>query len=98
MAASVDVLPNIAKDVGHRAPLLFDGGIRRGSDILIAHALGAAFCMVARATLYGVLAGGTDGAMRAIEILRSEISRDLKMIGCPNVSGIDSSFLHNPPA
>ena len=98
MAASVDVLPNIAKDVGHRAPLLFDGGIRRGSDILIAHALGAAFCMVARATLYGVLAGGTEGAMRAIEILRSEISRDLKMIGCPNVSGIDSSFLHNPPA
>jgi isopentenyl diphosphate isomerase/L-lactate dehydrogenase-like FMN-dependent dehydrogenase len=96
IAAAIDILPGIAMKVGARAPVLFDGGIRRGSNILVALGLGAGFCMVARATLYGVMAGGTAGALRAIEILRSEIERDLKMIGCPNVAQMGPSFLHPP--
>jgi L-lactate dehydrogenase (FMN-dependent) and related alpha-hydroxy acid dehydrogenases len=96
LPAAIDVLPGIARDIGHRAPLLFDGGIRRGSDILVSHALGANFCMVARATLYGVMAGGTEGALRAIEILRSEVQRDLAMIGCPDITAMDASYLHAP--
>ncbi|WP_238147192.1 alpha-hydroxy acid oxidase [Rhizorhabdus dicambivorans] len=95
MPASIDVLPAIARHVGDRARLLFDGGIRRGSNLLVAHGLGAHFCMVGRATLYGVMAGGTEGALRAIEILRSEVQRDLAMIGCPDIAKMNASFLHH---
>ncbi|HEY0941953.1 MAG TPA: alpha-hydroxy acid oxidase [Steroidobacter sp.] len=94
MPAAIDILPGIAAHVGHRAPLLFDGGIRRGSNILVAHGLGANFSMVARATLYGVMAGGTEGALRAIEILSSEIKRDLAMIGCPDIARMDATYIH----
>lgn len=97
MAPAIDILPAIAREVSDEITVLFDGGIRRGSDVMIAMALGAAFCMIGRAALYGVLAGGTEGALRAIEILRAEIERDLKMIGCRSVADPNADFLHNPP-
>ncbi|TCR62297.1 alpha-hydroxy acid oxidase [Bosea sp. BK604] len=79
--------------VAGRIPVMFDGGIRRGSDILIARALGADFVFVGRATLYGVVAGGQAGADRAVEILRDEVDRGLGMIGCPSIAALDARWL-----
>jgi (S)-mandelate dehydrogenase len=92
MGAAIDALPGIAKAVGGQAPVLFDGGLRRGSDILAAAALGASFSFVARATLYGVIAGGEAGAARAIAILREEIDRTLALIGRADIAemGLDA--------
>jgi L-lactate dehydrogenase (cytochrome)/(S)-mandelate dehydrogenase len=88
MRASVEDLPGVVKRVGGSGPIFFDGGIRRGSDIVMATALGAQFSFVGRATLYGVGAGGLEGALRAIEILQREIAYTMAMIGCKTVSDI----------
>lgn len=79
--------------VGGRIPVMFDSGVRRGSDILIARALGADFVFTGRATLYGVVAGGEAGAARAVEILRDEVDRGLAMIGCPKIADLDDRWL-----
>lgn len=94
MAAAVDYLPGVAGAVGDCGPVLFDGGIRRGSDILVSRALGAQFCFVGRATLYGVIAGGRKGAERAIDILREEIACTMALIGCPSLEEMGPRFLH----
>lgn len=77
----------------HKVPLFFDGGIRRGEDILTALAVGASFCFVGRATLYGVAAGALTGANRALEILAEDARYTLAMIGCRSVRDLDDSFL-----
>ena len=97
MAASIDFLPGVVSAIGSGAPVFFDGGIRRGSDILTACALGAQFCFVGRATLYGVIAGGRAGAAHAIDILHNEITRTLTLIGCPSVSEMGPQFLARSP-
>lgn len=86
-------LPAVKAAVGEKIPVMFDSGIRRGSDILIARALGADFVFVGRATLYGVVAGAQPGAARAIAILRDEVDRGLAMIGCPNIAELDARWL-----
>ncbi|MDB5578590.1 MAG: FMN-dependent alpha-hydroxy acid dehydrogenase [Bradyrhizobium sp.] len=80
---SLDALEEIMRTVptGARPPLLFDGGIRRGEDVAIASATGAEFCFVGRAALYGVLAAGREGAIKALELLKTELSRSLLHIG-----------------
>ncbi len=92
MRASIDDLPGVvagvAEHVGGNGQILFDGGIRRGSDIVMAASLGAHFSFVGRATLYGVGAGGLEGALKAIEILRSGVTYTMAMIGCKTVSDI----------
>ena len=101
MAAAIDSLPPVAATMKHEAPLLFDGGLRKGSDLVAALALGASMCFVGRATLYGVIAGGQSGARRAIDILCTELRRTMALIGCPDVAKLDRSFLHEdltPPA
>ncbi len=92
-------LPAVKAAVGGRIPVMFDSGIRRGSDILIARALGADFVFVGRATLYGVVAGAERGAARAIAILRDEVDRGLAMIGCPRIADLDAGWLRpaGPP-
>jgi len=89
----LEVLPEIAASRTPGQTVLFDGGIRRGSDILVARALGADLSFVGRAALYGALAGGARGALRAVEILRDEVARTLAHAGCPDVAAFDSSFL-----
>ncbi|AMJ61506.1 hypothetical protein AXW83_15420 [Bosea sp. PAMC 26642] len=86
-------LAAIKAAVGKSMPVMFDGGIRRGSDILIARALGADFVFVGRATLYGVVAGGQVGADRAVSILADEVDRGLAMIGCPSIADLDINWL-----
>lgn len=80
--APIELLPQALAAVQGRIPIMLDSGIRRGGDVLRALALGAAFCFVARATLYGVAAGGEAGAARALAILRDEVDRTLGQLGC----------------
>ncbi len=93
MAAAIDFLPAVASAVSERAPVFFDGGIRKGAHILTACALGAQFCFVGRATLYGAIVAGRGGAAHAINILRDEISRILVLIGCQSVGALGRDFL-----
>jgi L-lactate dehydrogenase (cytochrome)/(S)-mandelate dehydrogenase len=86
-------LAAVKRAVGARIPVMFDGGVRRGSDILVARALGADFVFVGRATLYGAVAGAQSGADRAVSILRDEIDRGLAMIGCPTIAALDTRWL-----
>ena len=81
----VDVLGTIVAAVGTRLTVMLDGGIRRGSDILVALSLGAKFVFVGRATLYGAAAGGLTGVTRAIDILRDEVDANQRQIGCTEV-------------
>ncbi len=80
------MLPEIAAAVGKRMPIIIDGGIRRGSDVIKAVALGANAAMTGRATLYGLAASGERGVIRALEILTTEMSRALGQLGCNSVA------------
>ena len=95
--AQLEVLPGIREAVGDKVTLIVDGGVRRGADIVMALCHGARFVMVGRATLYGAAAGGLEGARKAIAILREDIDLVLGQIGCPDVAGLDQSFLMKTP-
>ncbi len=91
--AALDAFPAINEAVGGRMTLMLDSGIRRGADILTALALGAKFCFTGRATLYGMAAGGSSGAQRAIAILRNEIDAVMSQIGCTAIAQLGPQFL-----
>ncbi|MBV8090317.1 MAG: alpha-hydroxy-acid oxidizing protein [Alphaproteobacteria bacterium] len=91
--ASLDVLPAIKAAVGDKMTVMLDSGVRRGADILIALCLGAAFCFVGRATLYGAAAGGLAGVKKAISIFRDEIDLVMGQIGCPSLDQLGPDFL-----
>lgn len=94
--ATLDALPGVVQAVNGRVPVLLDGGIRRGSDIFKALALGATGVLSGRATLYGVLAGGYDGVDRALTILTDELKRTMQLCGAPSVTEIDATMLAQP--
>jgi isopentenyl diphosphate isomerase/L-lactate dehydrogenase-like FMN-dependent dehydrogenase len=96
VAPSLQILPEIAASVGDRIEVLFDGGIRRGSDIVKALCLGARAVMVGRAYAYGLGAAGGAGVTRAIEILRTDLIRTLKLLGCASVAELDPSYINVP--
>lgn len=91
--AAIDALPDIVEAVGGKMAVLLDSGIRRGSDVVKALALGADGAMVGRATLYGMAAAGEPGAARAIELLREETARTMAMLGLTAIAEIDSHAL-----
>ena len=95
--APLDVLPALDAAVGDRVVLMLDGGVRRGADILIALASGAKFVFLGRPTLYGAVAGGAAGAVKAVDILRDEIAKIMAQIGCPSLDGLGPEFLHWDP-
>ena len=84
----IEVLPEIAKAVGHKTTIVFDSGVRRGSDVVKAIALGAKFVLIGRSTLYGTAAAGYDGAKRALDLYRGEISRGIANISCNTIAEI----------
>ncbi len=96
LPAAIDVLPEIADAVRGRAELILDGGIRRGSDVVKAIALGARACMLGRPYLYGLAAAGQQGVELALEILRREIERTLVLVGCPRLEQLDASYVRVP--
>ena len=92
VSATLRALPEIVKAVNGQAEILMDGGIRRGSDIVKAICMGARAVLVGRAYAYGLAAAGEAGVSRAIEILRADVERTMKLLGCASVADLDGSF------
>lgn len=88
-AVPLHLLPNVVDAIGSSATVMFDTGIMSGADIVAAHALGADFALVGRAYLYGLMAGGEAGVVRAIEILASEAERTMKLLGVTSVGELN---------
>ncbi|MEC9375641.1 MAG: alpha-hydroxy acid oxidase [Pseudomonadota bacterium] len=91
--ATFDCLTDIVDAVNNRAEVILDGGIRRGTDVLKALALGAKACMIGRPYLYGLSLAGQAGVEHALNIFRSEIERDLALIGCSDICELDHTFI-----
>jgi 4-hydroxymandelate oxidase len=91
--ATIDALPQVAERVAGRVPVLVDGGIRRGTDIVKALALGAQAVLIGRPYCYGLSVGGAAGVTRVIEILRTELELAMKLCGRPTLASIDHSVL-----
>ena len=94
--APIDMLPGVAAAAGGKTVVMYEGGILRGSDIVLARCLGARFCFVGRATLYGASAGATAGALRAIDILQDEIDRTIGHLGCPDARDLGPQYARAP--
>ncbi len=95
--ATVDALPEIVDKVGGRVPILMDGGIRRGTDILKALALGASAVLIGRPYVYGLGAAGAEGVERVLNILRAELVMAMGLTGRMTIASIDRSVLWSPP-
>lgn len=97
LPATIDALPEVAEEVEGRVPVLVDGGIRRGTDIIKAIALGADAVMIGRPYLYGLGIGGAEGVRRVIEILRVELEQAMALCGRTDLASIDGSVLWDRP-
>jgi len=95
--APLDLLPEVADAVGDRTEIICDGGVRRGSDIVKALALGATACMGGRAYLYGLGAAGEAGVDHVLELLSSDMRRTLALIGCRSVADLDRDYVSLTP-
>jgi 4-hydroxymandelate oxidase len=91
--ATLDALPGVVERVAGRVPVLVDGGIRRGTDVLKALALGAAAVQIGRPYLYGLGVAGADGVQRVVEILRREFEMAMMLTGRPTLTSIDKGVL-----
>jgi isopentenyl diphosphate isomerase/L-lactate dehydrogenase-like FMN-dependent dehydrogenase len=91
-AATIDMLPEIAEAVGNKATVILDSGVRRGSDIVKAMALGAKCVLTGRATLYGTAVGGEAGASKAIGIVQTEMDKTMAYTGCCGVDEISTDI------
>ena len=97
LPATIDVLPEVVEALGGRAEVLLDGGVRRGSDVVKALALGAKACLIGRPWLYGLAAGGEAGVARVLETFAAEIDRTLALVGVADCASLDSSVLRRRP-
>jgi L-lactate dehydrogenase (cytochrome) len=93
---TIQVLPEVVSAVRGQIEVLVDGGIRRGSDIAKALCLGARAVLIGRAYAYGLGAAGGAGVTRAIEILRADLIRTLKLLGCPSTAALDPTYVDVP--
>jgi L-lactate dehydrogenase (cytochrome) len=91
--ASIAALPKVVDAVGTDAEVYFDGGVRRGVDVVKAVALGARACLIGRALVYGLGAGGDAGARRVFGMLEEELRRAMALLGCRSVTELDRSWL-----
>ncbi len=90
--ASLDALPEVVASAGSMK-VLVDGGFRRGTDIVKAMALGAHAVLLGRSALYGLAAGGEQGVLRALEMLRDETDRTMSMLGCQSISEVTANHI-----
>jgi len=96
--ASLRALPDVLASVNSQIEVLVDGGIRRGADIVKALCLGARAVLCGRAYAYGLAAAGEAGVARSLEILKADLERTLRLLGCPSVAALDRSYIscHRP--
>jgi isopentenyl diphosphate isomerase/L-lactate dehydrogenase-like FMN-dependent dehydrogenase len=94
--ATLRALPEVVAAVGGDAEVLVDGGVRRGADVVKAIALGARAVLVGRAYLYGLAARGGAGVADVLRILRTDMDRTLRLLGCPSVKDLDRSWIEVP--
>ena len=94
--SSLRALPEVVKAVNGQAEVWMDGGVRRGSDIVKAICLGAGAVLCGRAYAYGLAAAGEAGVKRAIAILRADLERTLRLLGCPSLGALDRSYVNIP--
>ena len=92
---SIDALSDVVDAVGGQVEIILDGGIRRGSHVVKALAMGADACMIGRPYLYGLGAGGEQGIDKMITILRSEIERAMRLVGCRRIADLDEKFIRS---
>jgi len=98
VSATLRALPEVVGAANGRTEVLLDGGIRRGTDIVKALCLGARAVLCGRAYAYGLGAGGEAGVTRAIQILRTDLIRTLKLLGCASVRELDHTYVETPAA
>jgi isopentenyl diphosphate isomerase/L-lactate dehydrogenase-like FMN-dependent dehydrogenase len=89
-------LPEVVSAANGRCEVYLDGGIRRGSDVVKAICMGARAVLIGRAYAYGLAAGGGAGVTRAIQILRNDVIRTLKLLGCQSIAELDESYVKYP--
>ncbi|MFI6477608.1 alpha-hydroxy acid oxidase [Nonomuraea sp. NPDC050663] len=94
--ATIEVLPGIAQAVGGAVPVLLDGGVRRGTDVVKALALGADAVAVGRPVLWGLAAGGEPGVTRVLTTLRGELEYALTMCGCAGLGDVGPDLVRRP--
>jgi len=93
LPATLDALPGVVDAVAGRVPVLMDGGIRRGTDVLKALALGARAVLVGRPVLHGLAAAGAPGVAHVLHMLRAELEVAMAVTGCPTLDAIDASII-----
>lgn len=93
LPATLDVLEEIVAAAGDQVEVLLDGGVRRGSDVVKALALGARAVLIGRAAAYANAAAGGAGVERILDVMREDITRTLKFLGCPTASELDQTFV-----
>ena len=93
VSASINALPEVVAAVNGQVEVLMDGGVRRGTDIVKAICLGARAVLIGRAYAYGLAAAGHAGVTRALEILREDVDRTLRLLGCASVAELDASYI-----
>lgn len=94
LRATIDVLPEVVEAADGRVEVFLDSGIRRGTDVVKALALGARACLIGRPYLFGLAAGGEPGVARVLEIFQAEIEQTMALMGCATVADIDRSLVH----
>ena len=96
VSAAIRALPEVVAAVQGQTEVLMDGGVRRGGDIVKAICLGARAVLIGRAYAYGLAAAGQAGVARALEILRTDVERTLRLLGCASIAQLDSSYVECP--
>ena len=96
VSATLRALPEIVAAVQGQIEILMDGGVRRGGDIVKALCLGARAVLIGRAYAYGLAAAGQAGVTRALEILKTDVERTLRLLGCASVEQLDRSYVEVP--
>ena len=96
-SATIEALPAVAEALGDRLEVLLDGGVRRGTHVLKALALGAKAVMIGRPYIYGVTAGGQQGVAKVLSIFRDELARDCQLLGAASLAEVGPELISARP-